>query len=91
MKKSLLLFGICICIVTNALTQFSGFDLIKSYNDFIDMDVSDNSAWLLTTEGVVERRIVDGEICAIYNSSNSILPDDAIFIWIKVAPDNRPW
>jgi len=52
--------------------------------------VHEDNVWAGTSKGLVQFDKATGEVCGIYNRSNSILPTDNIFN-VEVGPDGAIW
>lgn len=66
--------------------QNETFYTLKSYNHVNDLAIDAENIWAATTNGLVQRNKATGEICAIYNSTNSPLTEENV-TEVALSPD----
>ncbi len=78
-----------VCFIFSLLPAQNKYYL-QSYNNVLDVKVSGDDLWAGTTKGLVQFNKNTGEICGIYNASNSPIPSDNVFD-VEVDPAGDVW
>jgi len=63
---------------------------LNSYNEILSLKVQGDKLWAGTTKGLVLRDKNSGEICGIFNHSNSPIPTNYVYD-LEIGPDGNLW
>ena len=76
------------------LLPFSGIAqdkfYLNSYNEVNCLKIQGDKLWVGTSKGLVLRDRFSGEICGIFNQSNSPIPTDEVND-LEIGPDGHLW